>query len=92
MWGDDNMIEFLDETSEFLGTDINRANMMALQGFIGNTIYVDDVGNIIQTNSKGETKTITPFNNGVRKTIFEGKKTITLSTSFDNNKIVEVVS
>ena len=86
------MIEFLDETSESLGTEINRANMMAIQGFVGNTIHVDDVGNIIQTNSKGETKTITPFNNGARKTIFEGEKTITLSTSFDNNGIVEVIS
>ena len=31
------MVEFVDKTSEQLGTPINRDNMMAIQGFIGMT-------------------------------------------------------
>lgn len=83
------MIEFIDETSEQLGTMFNRQNMMAIQGFIGNVISVDDDGNIIQTNSKNETKIITPLINGARKTIFEGSKIMTIKTSFDTNGILE---
>ena len=71
------------------GTPINRENLMAIQGFIGNVISVDNNGNIIQTNSKNETKIITPLINGARKTIFEGAKIMTIKTSFDTNGILE---
>ena len=71
------------------GTPINRENLMAIQGLVGNVISVDDDGNIIQTNSKNETKIITPLINGARKTIFEGAKIMTIKTSFDTNGILE---
>ena len=61
MWGVDIMIEFIDETNERLGTDINRENLMAIQGFISKTTEFNSDGSIIETNSKGEKK-ITVFN------------------------------
>ena len=87
------MIEFIDETAEKQGTPLNRANMMAMQGFISvNTVFGED-GTITETNSKGHTLT-TVFNadSSITET-FVGEKTITKTTYFDNNgNIREVIS
>lgn len=87
------MVEFIDETSEQAGTEINRANLMAIQGFVANKILFNSDGSIVETNGKGE-KLTTRFNsNGSITTTLVGKKTITKTTSFNNDgSISEVVS
>lgn len=45
------MKEFIDETSTVEGTPINRANLMAIQGFIASTITFGTDGVIRETNS-----------------------------------------
>lgn len=87
------MIEFVDETSETLGTDINRENLMAMQGFIANNIVFNEDGSITETNGKGETLTVNFNEDGSITEIFTGEKTITKTTSFDENgNISEVIS
>ena len=87
------MIEFIDETAEKSGTPLNRANMMALQGFIPLTTVFGDDGTITETNSKGQTLT-TVFNaDGSITETFVGEKTIAKTTYFDNNGTIrEVIS
>ena len=87
------MIEFIDKTSTQSGTPINRANLMAIQGFVAkNTVFNAD-GSITETNTKGE-KLTTVFNaNGSITETFVGAKTITKTTSFNSNgSISEVIS
>ena len=55
------MIEFIDKTSQKAGTKINRANLMAIQGFVSKTTVFNDDGSITETNANGETLT-TVFN------------------------------
>lgn len=86
------MKEFIDETSVENGTPINRANMMAVQGFIGKEIVFNDDGSIVETNSNGEILTVTFGEDGSITETFSGQKIITKTTSFINNKIVEVMS
>lgn len=87
------MVEWIDETSENLGTDVNRDNLMAMQGFIGNTTVFNNDGSIIETNSKNETLT-TKFNDdGSITETFVGEKIITKTTTFNNDgSISEVIS
>ena len=93
MWGADRMIEFIDETSEKLGTEFSRENMMAIQDFIAKHIVSNDDGSITETNSKGETLT-TVFNaDGSITETFVGEKTITKTTIFNSDgSITEVIS
>lgn len=82
------MKEFIDQTNEENGTPINRATMMAVQGFIGlETIFNDD-GTIVETNSNGETLTTTFGEDGSIVEVFEGEKTITRITRFEQNRII----
>lgn len=87
------MIEFIDKTTEQDGTEINRENLMAMQGFMGNTTIFNDDGSITETNSKGE-KMTTRFNaDGSITETFEGEKIITKTTTFnEDGSISEVVS
>lgn len=86
------MIDFIDKTTEQNGTPINRANLMAIQGFQAqNTVFNAD-GSITQTNSAGQTLTTT-FNddNSITET-FVGEKTISKKTTFsDDGSITEVI-
>lgn len=87
------MIDFIDKTSDQAGTPINRANLMAMQGFIAtNTVFNSD-GSITETNSKGASL-ITSFNaDGSITETFVGDKTITKTTTFNSDgSITEVVS
>lgn len=86
------MKEFIDETSTVDGTPINRANMMAVQGFVDKEIVFNDDGSIVETNSNGEILTVTFGEDGSITETFSGQKIITKTTSFINNKIVEVMS
>lgn len=86
------MIEFIDKTSTESGTNINRAALMALQGFQAQTTVFNGDGSITETNGLGQTKT-TVFGDGVVTETFVGVKTITKTTTFNNDgSISEVIS
>lgn len=88
------MVEFIDKTSEQDGTEINRLNMMAVQGFISKTTVVNADGSIVETNSKGETLTTTiDKENKTITEVFSGEKIITKTTTInDDGSISEVIS
>lgn len=87
------MIEFIDKTSEANGTPLNRANMMALQGFSANTFTFNTDGSVVETNAEGQTKTTTINADGSIVETFVGKKTITKTTVFNaDGSISEVIS
>lgn len=87
------MIEFIDKTSTTSGTPINRANLMAIQGFVAKTTVFNADGSITETNGKGE-KLTTVFNaNGSITQTFVGTKTIVKTTTFNTDgSISEVIS
>lgn len=87
------MIEFIDKTSTQSGTPLNRASMMAIQGFVAKKVEFLDSGEIKEENKNGEVKT-TIFNDDGSITIrFVGKKTITKKILFGNDdSITEVIS
>ena len=76
------MREFIDETTEKDGTDINRSNMMALQGYQIEDVTFGDTK--IKENDKGETETITFSGSQIIKR-FVGEKTITQTITFNDN-------
>lgn len=79
------MIEFVDKTIEQSGTPINRANLMAIQGFVAKTTVFETDGSIVETNGKGETLT-TVFNaDGSITETFKGTKTIVKTTAFNSD-------
>ena len=86
------MIEAIDKTSTENGTDINRAFLMAIQGFQAQTTVFNADGSIVETNGLGQTKT-TVFNaDGSITETFAGEKTITKTTTFNSNgTITEVI-
>ena len=86
------MIEFMDKTATKNGTPINRANLMAIQGFVAKTTVFNS-GNIVETNGKGE-KLTTVFNaDGSITETFVGEKTIVKTTTFNSDgSITEVLS
>lgn len=87
------MIEFIDKTTSVSGTPINRANLMAIQGFIANTTVFNADGSIKETNGKGETLTTTFSTNGTITQRFVGSKTIVKTTTFNaDGSISEVIS
>ena len=77
------MIEFVDKTLTQVGTPINRANLMAMQGFIGNTITFED-GKIIETNASGKL-TIVFNSDGSITEMFQGSKNATKTTTFNSD-------
>jgi hypothetical protein len=85
------MKEFIDETSVENGTPINRANMMAVQGFVGGTITVNADGSIVEKMDNGETLTTRISGNTIEE-IFVGQKTIKKTTQFNGNVIIVGVS
>lgn len=86
------MIEFIDKTEERAGTKLNRKNLMAMQGFINQeTMFVESDGSIVVTNADGHTTTTRFNSDGSITETFVGEKTITKTTTFEGNKIIEVV-
>ena len=86
------MVEFIDKTSERSGTPLSRSTMMAVQGFIGSTIVFED-DEIIETNSRGETRTTKFSEDGSVVDIFAGEKILTKTTTFNaDGSITEVIS
>ena len=88
------MKEFIDEIEGIVeGTDINRANLMAIQGFITQDTYFNNDGSITMENADNETLTTTFSSNGTIIETFVGEKTITKTTTFNNDgTISEVIS
>ena len=86
-----NFIDKIEGVEE--GTDINRANLMAMQGFISKQISISSNGKVVtETNSNNEILT-TRFNNGTITQVFAGdNKTITKTITIGNGIISEVVS
>ena len=99
MWGVGRMIEFVDETSEKLGTEFSRENMMAVQGFSNCNTYedVNELGEkqIIADYVDRNEKLITTFKTDGRiEEKFIGEKEITKTYSFGigDNISSEVIS
>ena len=87
------MIEFIDKTTEQGGTPVNRANLMAMQGFIANDTVFNVDGSITETNSNGEVLTTVFNDDGSITETFVGEKTITKTTRFnEDGSIAEVIS
>lgn len=83
------MREFIDETAIQEGTEINRSNLMAIQGYQGESVVF---GNTIEkTNDKGETETITFDGDKIIKR-FVGEKTITQTITFSPNGYIKELS
>lgn len=77
------MYEFIDKTTATTGTKINRKALMAIQGFEGCTVTYNDDGSITETNTEGQTRTITFEQNGSTvfiTEIFSGEKKIKKTT------------
>ena len=87
------MIEAIDKTAEENGTNINRAFLMAIQGFQAQTTVFNGDGSITETNGIGQTKTTVFNENGSITESFVGDKTITKTITLEGNgSINEVVS
>lgn len=85
------MKEFIDKTSTEDGTPINRATMMAIQGFETKTTIFNSDGSIVETNANGETKRTVFNNDGSITETFVGEKTITKKTTFYNDGTIREV-
>ena len=87
------MIEFIDKTTTQNGTPINRANLMAIQGFVAKTTVFNADGSITETNGKNETlRTVFNTDGSITET-FTGSKTIVKTTTFNTDgSITEGVS
>lgn len=79
------MKEFVDTTAEKDGTPLNRANMMATQGFQSKSVNFNADGSIIETNSDGHTLKTTFNTDGSITQTFVGEKTITKTISFNSD-------
>lgn len=88
-WTENVTITAADNATE-IGTPINRANLMALQGFIASTVTFNADGSITEKNSKNETLTTTFNSNGTITERFVGSKTITKTTTFNSNGTISV--
>lgn len=86
------MKDFIDKTSSKAGTPINRANLMAVQGFVsGKTTFNSSDNTITETNDNGETM-VTKFNtDGSITQTFTGERTIEKKITFSGNTITEKV-
>ena len=85
------MIEAIDKTAIDSGTNINRAFLMAIQGFQAQSTVFNGDGSITETNGLGQTKTTVFNDNGSIIETFVGNKTITKTTTFNGDGSVTEV-
>ena len=86
------MKDFVDETEETEGTPLNRANLMAVQGFISSDAQIQE-NKIVEIFSDGATLTTTFNSDGSITEVYEGQRVITKNTKIDGNLIItEVIS
>ena len=95
----ENVTLELNDDAEVEGTNLNRENLMAMQGFVATKTAPptkNEFGEeqIIQTNVKTNEQLVTTFkSNGQIEEKFIGEKTITKTTTFnDDGSILEVIS
>ena len=87
------MIDFIDKTAVKNGTEINRAALMAIQGFEAKTTVFNEDGSITETNGLGQIKTTIFNSDGSITEKFVGEKTIIKTTTFNaDGSITEVIS
>ena len=89
------MRDFVDKTLTKKGTPINRANLMAIQGFADKeTVFGENVITETYTLPDGKTETLeTVFSGNTITEKFTGEKTIVKKTTFnDDGSITEEVS
>lgn len=79
------MREFIDKTSGQDGTDINRAALMAIQGFETRSTVFNADGSFTETNALGQTLTTVINPDGSITQTFEGAKTITRTYTLTSN-------
>lgn len=84
------MKEFIDKTIEQSGTPLNRATMMAIQGFSRSRIEFLNDGSVVETNENGETLTTSFGEDGSITETLVGEKTIIKTTSFNDDGSIEV--
>ena len=88
-----NLVEFVDKTQEKSGTPLNRANLMALQGFISSNVVFNADGSIVETNSLGQKKTTVFQGENVIVETFVGEKTLVKTTTINSDgTITEEIS
>lgn len=76
------MIDFIDKTNDRPGTPLNRANLMALQGFQALTTTFTSDGKIIETDGHGS----------VLQTYFNPDGSIVESYSADESKTISKIT
>lgn len=86
------MIEFIDKTETATGTPVNRAALMAIQGFIAQNIVFNADGSVTKTNGLGQTLTIKRNADGSITETLTGDKTVVKTTSFSGGEIKVVIS
>ena len=87
------MIEAIDKTAVDAGTDINRAFLMAMQGFQAKTTVFNADGSITETNGLNQTKTTTFNADGTITETFVGEYPITKTITFnEGGSFSEVIS
>ncbi len=87
------MIEAIDKTVTETGTNINRAFLMAMQGFQAQTTVFNADGSITETNGLNQTKTTTFNADGTITETFVGEYPITKTITFNTDgSISEVIS
>ena len=74
-----------------IGTSINRANLMAIQGFIAKTTTFNADGSITEKNGNNETLTVRFNSDGSITETFVGSKTITKTTRFNSDGTISEV-
>ena len=84
------MIDWIDETEETPGTEFDRSNMMAMQGYQTESVVFNADG-YVKTNKDGQTETVT-FADGKIVKNFVGKKAITQTIIFNNNGYTKELS
>lgn len=85
------MKDFKDKTSTESGTPLNRASMMAIQGFIAKETTFNDDGSITEVNADGDTLTTVFNSDGSIVETFGNAQTITRTTTFGDGVISEVI-
>ena len=89
----ENITLELNDDATVEGTPINRENLMAMQGFIGQTTTFNSDGSITETNFLNQKKTTIFNSDGSIVETFVGDKTITKTTTFNSDgSITEVIS
>lgn len=93
--GETNVYDFVPVpgTVTATGTNINRALLMAMQGFYGQTTVFNANGSITETNQAGDVKqTVFNANGSITETFTSGSHSISKTTTFNpDGSISEVI-